>query len=110
VGLGGLIAFTVTQRVREFSIRLAVGAQYRDLYRLVLRYSTLLLLLGSAAGLAGALLIGRGLQGHLHAVRPLGPPSIALSVALLFVIGSLAVLIPARRIGRLQPAEILSEQ
>lgn len=110
VGLGGLIAFNVTQRLREFSIRLAVGAQYRDLYRLVLRYSTLLLALGAAAGLAGALLIGRGLQGYLYGVAPLDPVSIALSVVLLFVVGNLAVLLPARRIGKLQPAEVLMEQ
>ena len=110
VGLGGLIAFTVTQRLREFSIRLAVGAQYRDLYRLVLRYSTLLLALGSTAGLVGALLIGRGLQEYLYDIKPLDPLSILLSMGLLFIIGSLAVLIPARRIGKLQPADILSEQ
>ncbi|HEX7047680.1 MAG TPA: ABC transporter permease [Gammaproteobacteria bacterium] len=110
VGLGGLIAFNVTQRLREFSIRLAVGAQHRDLYRLVLRYSTWLLAFGSIVGLAGALLIGRGLQEYLYEVAPLDPLSIALSIVLLFIIGSLAVLIPARRIGKLQPAEILSEQ
>ncbi|HEX7029676.1 MAG TPA: ABC transporter permease [Gammaproteobacteria bacterium] len=110
VGLGGLIAFNVTQRLREFSIRLAVGARYGDLYRLVLRYSTWLLLLGSAAGLVGALLIGRGLQEYLYDVEPLDPFSVALAVVLLFVIGSVAVLIPARRLGKLQPSEILSEQ
>lgn len=110
VGLGGLIAFNVTQRLREFSIRLAVGANHRNLYLLVLRYSTALLLAGVATGLAGALIIGRGLQQYLFEVQPLDPASIALSVGLLFVVGSLAVLAPASRLRKLQPAEILTEQ
>jgi len=110
VGIGGLIAFNVTQRIREFSIRLAVGAQPADLYQLLLRYSTLLLAIGSAAGLAGALVIGRGLQEYLFDVRPADPLSIGLAVLLLFVIGSIAVIIPAMRLRKLQPAEILAEQ
>lgn len=110
VGLGGLIAFNVTQRVREFSIRLAVGAQPADLYRMLLRYSTTLLALGSAVGLIGALVIGRTLQEYLFGVSPADPVSIALAVLLLFVIGSIAVILPARRLRRLQPAAVLTEQ
>lgn len=110
VGLGGLVAFNVGQRLREFSIRLAVGAELADLYRLVLRYAIVLLAAGIAGGLAGALLIGRGLQGYLYDVEPSDPFSIAGAVGLLFLTGLAAVLIPARRLKKLQPAEVLTEQ
>lgn len=110
VGIGGLIIYNVTQRLREFSIRLAVGAQPADLYRLLLRYSTLLIATGSVVGLLGALLIGRALQGYLFDVGAADPISIAIAVALLFIIGTAAVLIPARRLGKLQPADVLADQ
>lgn len=110
VGLGGLVAFNVGQRLREFSIRLAVGAGLGDLYRLVLRYAIVLLAVGVAAGLAGALVIGRALQGYLFNVEPADPFSIGVAVGLLFFTGMMAVLIPARRLKKLQPAEVLTEQ
>jgi putative ABC transport system permease protein len=110
VGLGGLVAFNVGERLREFSIRLAVGAGLADLYRLVLRYALVLLAAGVAGGLAGALVIGRGLRGYLYNVEPSDPFSIAAAVALLSLTGLAAVLIPARRLKKLQPAEVLTEQ
>src|SRR5690606_22682849 len=79
VGLGGLVAFNVGLRLREFSIRVAVGAGIGDLYRLVLRYAVVLLTAGVAAGLAGALVIGRGLQGYLYGVQPADPFSIGVA-------------------------------
>jgi ABC-type antimicrobial peptide transport system permease subunit len=110
VGLGGLVAFNVGQRLGEFSIRLTVGAGLSDLYRLVLRYATALLTVGVVVGLAGALVIGRGLRGYLYDVKPADPLSIGAAVGLLFPIGVSAVLIPARHLKKLQPAEVLTEQ
>ncbi|HEU5410631.1 MAG TPA: ABC transporter permease, partial [Candidatus Acidoferrales bacterium] len=66
IGLSGVIAYSVSQRTREIGIRVALGAQRRDLLRLVLREGMLVILLGLVAGLAGSFALTRFLSGLLY--------------------------------------------
>ena len=80
VGLYGVMALTVTQRTRELGVRLALGAQRADIFRLVLSQGMLLVLAGLTVGLLGAIGAGRGLQSVLYGVGGFDLP--ALSSAL----------------------------
>ena len=103
VGLYGVMALTVTQRTRELGIRLALGAQRADVFRLVLSQGMLLVVSGLLIGLLGTLGVGRGLQSVLYGVG--GSDARALSFALfaLAVVALLACWLPARRATRVDP-------
>jgi putative ABC transport system permease protein len=103
VGLYGVMALTVTQRTRELGIRLALGAQRADVFRLVLSQGMLLVVSGLIIGLLGALGAGRGLQSVLYGVA--GSDALALTFALfaLAIIALIACWLPARRATRVDP-------
>ena len=73
IGLYGVIAFGVTQRTREIGVRVALGAQHRDVLRLVMRRGMLLIGTGLAIGIAAALALGRIMTGLLYGVSPTDP-------------------------------------
>jgi len=103
VGLYGLIAHMVLQRTREIGIRVALGAQRRDIMRIVLRQGIRATLAGVAIGVVAGLLLTRLLSSLLYGVTP-GDWLTFLSVALLLLGVSLAsCLIPARRAMRVDP-------
>jgi putative ABC transport system permease protein len=103
VGIYGLIAYSVTQRTQELGIRIALGAQRRDVLRLVLAQGTRLTFLGVAIGLFAALALSRLLSTLLFAVSASDPLTFAGVAALLAVVALLACFIPARRATRVDP-------
>ncbi len=103
VGLYGVMALSVSQRTREFGIRLALGAPRRDVFRLALGRGLLLVGVGMAVGLIGALAAGRALTNLLYDVGGLDPvPLLTALIALAFVT-LLACWFPARRATRVDP-------
>ena len=103
VGLYGVMALTVTQRTRELGIRLALGAQRADVFRLVLSQGMLLVVCGLIIGLLGAVGVSRGLQSVLYGVG--GSDALALTFALfvLAMVAFIACWLPARRATRVDP-------
>jgi putative ABC transport system permease protein len=103
VGLYGLISHMVIQRTREIGIRVALGAQRRDILRMVLRQGIVATFAGVAIGIVAALALTRLLSSLLFGVTP-GDWVTFLSVAvLLLVVAVVACLIPARRATRVDP-------
>jgi predicted permease len=106
-GLYGIVAFMVGRRTREFGVRLALGAQARDLVRLVLRDGFLLAGLGTAMGGCGGVLSGLAMRSLLADVNPLNPLVLAGVVTLVAAVVVVACLVPARRTLRLNPIDVL---
>lgn len=109
-GLYGLIAFAVRQRERELGIRVALGAQRRDVYRLILGLAVRLTLIGLACGAAGVYFIRGLLASQLHGLSPLDPPTLTAAVATLAVTALLAAFWPARRAARTDPLRALKTE
>jgi putative ABC transport system permease protein len=106
-GLYGIIAYVVGQRTREFGIRLALGAQARDLRRLVVREGLVLAAIGIGLGLVGGLMAAAAMRALLMGVNPLDPLVVFGITALLTAIVLTACLIPSRRATRLDLVEVL---
>jgi predicted permease len=103
IGIYGVISYAVSQRTREFGLRMALGAQAGDVRRLVLRQGVKLALMGVALGLVGALALGRVLWSLLYQVSAADPATFT-SVA------ALACYLPARRATAVAPAEALRSE
>lgn len=102
-GLAGVTAFLVSRRTREIGIRLALGAQAREVLTMVMSHGARLLLIGSAVGLLASLAVGRALQKLLFEIKPVDV--VTLVAVTLVLIGSslLASYLPARRATRVDP-------
>jgi putative ABC transport system permease protein len=103
VGLYGVMALSVTQRTREFGIRLALGAPREDVFRLALGRGLLLVGIGLALGLLGAIGAGRALTSLLYGVGSLDPAALLSAILSLAVVAVLACWFPARRATRVDP-------
>jgi len=102
-GIYGVMSYSVTQRTREFGIRLALGSEASRVRRLVVWQGTRLALVGLVVGLPSAFLLTRLLRSLLYTVQP-GDPATLLGVSLLLAIVSvLASYVPARRATRVDP-------
>jgi putative ABC transport system permease protein len=107
VGVFGVTAYSVTLRTREIGIRMALGAQRRDVIKLVMRQTLIMAVIGLGIGLAAAAGLTRFLASELHEVEPTDPVTFA-GVSLLFgVLVFLACLIPAWKATKLNPMEAL---
>jgi putative ABC transport system permease protein len=107
VGIYGVMSLSVNARNREIAIRMAIGAQHRDVLRLVLAEGLKLIIAGVAVGIAVALALGRVLRAWLFGLSPADPLTL-VSVALLFVtVALLACVVPLRRATRTDPATAL---
>ena len=107
VGLYGVIAYGVTHRVREFGLRIALGAAPSRISGLVLGEGLVLAGTGAAIGLGASVWLSRGLRNLLYGVTALDPLSVASATAVLFVVAVVASYLPARRAALSPPAETL---
>ena len=103
IGIYGVINYDVTQRTGEIGVRMALGAQSRDVLHLILRQGLLLTLGGLVAGLGGAILLTRFLASLLFEVKPTDPLTYAVVASLLALVAIAACLIPARRATKVDP-------
>ncbi|HEX2059286.1 MAG TPA: ABC transporter permease [Thermoanaerobaculia bacterium] len=103
IGIYSLMSYAVTQRTSEIGIRMALGAEARDIFRLVVGQAVRLVAIGLVVGVAVALTTTRLMRSLLYGVEPGDPVTLA---AICFVIGSIALIatwIPARRAARVDP-------
>jgi putative ABC transport system permease protein len=107
VGLYGVLSYSVTQRNREFGIRMALGAAKADILHLVVGQGFKLVLAGMVVGLAGALALTRILASLLFGVRPTDPILFGAVALLLVGVSLLACYIPARRASKIDPMAAL---
>jgi putative ABC transport system permease protein len=103
VGIYAITAYSVTQRTQEIGVRMALGAQARDVVALILRRTSLYVFLGLTIGLAGAFGVGQLLQRLLVQTSTRDPVTLG-AIAFLMLVSSLAAcIIPARRAAELDP-------
>jgi putative ABC transport system permease protein len=110
LGLYGVLANAVTQQRREIGIRMALGARPGDVVSRTLGNAAAMLLVGLAAGLAGAFALTRALKSLLFEVSALDPMALALACGLMTLVGLLAAWIPASRAAGVDPMTVLREE
>ncbi len=107
VGLYGVLSYAVAERTREMGIRMALGAQSRDLLRLVVRQGMILTLVGLVIGVGAAFALTRLMEKLLFGVSPTDPLTFAVIPLLLAGVALLACWMPARRATRMDPLAAL---
>jgi putative ABC transport system permease protein len=110
IGIYGVISYAVSQRQREFGIRLALGAQGGDVLQMVLRQGTKLALAGVAIGIGAALALTRLMTSLLFGVTAQDPLTFAAVAVLLVFVALLACYIPARRAMLVDPVVALRHE
>jgi predicted permease len=103
IGLYGVMAYDVARRTHEIGIRMALGAQRRDVVGLVMRETMLLAVIGVIIGLIAALGATRLIESRLYGLKPNDPLTIALAGLLLLTVAALAGYLPSRRASRVDP-------
>jgi ABC-type antimicrobial peptide transport system permease subunit len=107
IGLYGLVSFHVTQRTRELGLRLALGAQARQVLSLVLREVLLMAAVGSLFGLLASIALRSYVAGLVFGVSATDPFVLAAAILTLLGVSLLAGFAPARRAASVDPAEAL---
>lgn len=102
-GIYGLMAYAVAQRRREIGVRMALGADRRDVLRLVLARALRVVVVGLVVGLAGAVVVTRVLQRFLFGVSPTDPVAFTVVTVSLLAVALMAAWVPARRATRIDP-------
>jgi putative ABC transport system permease protein len=103
VGIYGVIAYTVSQRTQEIGIRMALGAQQRDVLRMIVGQAGLLAVAGIVLGAGGAAMLTRFMADLLFEVRPRDPMTFAAVAAMLAIVAIAASYLPGRRATRVDP-------
>jgi putative ABC transport system permease protein len=107
IGLYGVLAYIVSQRTHEIGIRVALGAQMREVFSRIVRQGMTLAVAGVALGLLASLALTRVLSSMLFQVKPTDPITFGSVALLLIVVAFLACWIPARRAMKVDPMEAL---
>ncbi|HEU4935849.1 MAG TPA: ABC transporter permease [Vicinamibacterales bacterium] len=107
VGIYGVISYSVTQRIQEIGIRMALGAQRRDLLRMVVGNAMVLAVVGIVLGTAGAFLLTRLMTRLLFNVQPQDPLTFTAVAILLACVAAVASYVPGRRATRVDPVVAL---
>ena len=110
VGLYGVMSFLVAQRTHEVAIRMAIGAEARDVVRMVVRRALILAGLGAFVGLALAAGVTRFAEALLYGVDPLDTAVFAAMAMTALLVAGVASFLPARRAARVDPMEALREE
>ena len=110
VGIYGVLAYSVAQRQQELGIRLALGAEARDILQLVVRQGFTLAVAGVIAGLIAALLLTKLMSSQLYKVSSRDLPTFAVTPILFLAIALLTSYIPARRATKVDPITALRQE
>jgi putative ABC transport system permease protein len=103
IGIYGVLSYAVTQRTREIGLRIALGAQRKDVFMMVLQQALIWMTLGVSAGLFGAATLSRLITSQLYEVSPTNPAIYLLLTLILLSVAILATCIPARRATKVDP-------
>jgi putative ABC transport system permease protein len=107
IGVGGMLAMSISRRLPELGVRMALGAQRRTLVAMVIRQGMVLAAVGLAVGLPSAWLLSRVLSSLLFEISPRDPITFATVAAMLSVVALVACAIPAWRVTRVDPITVL---
>jgi putative ABC transport system permease protein len=110
IGIYGVLAYAVSQRLREIGVRVALGATRGKILEEILRNGLGLAAVGLIIGLVAALALTRYLETLLYAVRPTDPAVFALAIVTLLLVATAACFLPARRASRVDPIVVLREE
>jgi predicted permease len=109
IGIFGVLSYSVAQRSREISIRMALGASAAGVIRMIVRHAMTLAAIGVAIGMVGATALGRVLRSQLFGVSVLDPLTLGAVVVVLLASAAAASYLPARRAAGLDPATTLRD-
>jgi ABC-type antimicrobial peptide transport system permease subunit len=107
IGIYGAVAYTVEQRTGEIGVRMALGAQTRDVLRLIVNQGMKPVVIGLAIGIVSAFALGRLIASQLYHVSAHNPALLGGATVLLAAIALVACLLPARRATFVNPIEAL---
>lgn len=107
VGLYGTVSYSVSRRTMEIGVRMALGAQQREVLWMVLRESTSLAIIGLAVGLPLSIAVARTLRSMLYGLTPSDPVALALALTGITIVTLIASILPARRAASLDPMRAL---
>ena len=110
LGIYGLVSYSVAQRTREIGIRIAIGAQKKDIFKLIIIQTMKLIVVGLVLGLIGAFILTRATTSFLYGVSPTDATTFILITLLLTLIALIACSFPARKAIKVDPMDALRYQ
>jgi ABC-type antimicrobial peptide transport system permease subunit len=110
IGLYGLLSFTVTQRTQETGVRMALGAQAKDILRLYIGEGGRIVVAGVLVGIAASVIIQRTMRSVLFGVSDSGVIALAAGIAALAITALAAIYIPASRAAAIEPMQALRNE
>jgi ABC-type antimicrobial peptide transport system permease subunit len=110
IGIYGVVAYQITRRTGEVGIRMALGAQRRDVLWMFMRETLLVVAVGAAIGLPAGVAAAYALRSLLFGLEPSDPATIVWAIVTLAAAAALAGFLPARRAARLLPMDALRHE